>query len=410
MNTTIAISLDSRRKRKDGSYPVVLRLGHYQRTTSISLGFAVHPNDWDDKKKKVRATCKTVPSIARINNYFEKRRSKAIDLISKLEEERKLAGLSITDLRKYIEKHPDSETRNSFFSYAEKLIEQMLSARKVGNARVYRNVLGALRTYRRGRDLRFEEITYNFLKEYEAYFLGQGFQLNGLSFNMRTIRAIYNKAIIEGVIDQNQYPFKQYRIQKEKTVKRALDQNALQSIVQLDLGPDSPCFNARNFFLASFMMNGMSFIDMAFLKVKDIVNNRIRYRRQKTGRLYDLKLTDSLEELLSFYMKGKGKEDFIFPFIQRTQLTDQYKDIYQSRKIYNQGLRELAKICDIEDHLTSYVSRHSFATHAMMKEVPLKAISSMLGHTSLATTEIYLKSLPTEILDEYQDKLSVKNL
>ena len=408
MNTTVAISLDSRRRKKDGSFPVVLRLGHYQRTTSIGLGFSVQLADWDDKKHKVRATCKVVSSASRLNNYFIKRKSQALEIISKLEEAGKLASLSISDLRNFIEKQP--ETLSSFFSYTEKLIEQMLKARKVGNARVYKNVFGAFKNYRNGRDLRFEEITYAFLKEYEAYYLGQGFKLNGLSVNLRTLRSIYNKAILEGIADQNNYPFKRYRIQKGKTVKRAIDQNALQRIVQLNLEPDNPCFNARNYFLASFMMNGMSFIDMAFLKVKDIVNDRIRYRGQKNGRPYDLKLTDSLKELLSFYLKGKTKEDFVFPFIRHTQLSDQYNDVYQARKMYNKGLKELAKICEIDDHLTSYVSRHSFATHAMMKEVPLNAISSMLGHSSLATTEIYLKSLPIEILDEYQDKLSLTKI
>ncbi len=408
MNTTVAISLDSRRRKKDGSYPVVLRLGHYQRTTSISLGFSVQLSDWDDKKHKVRATCKAVSSVSRLNNYFIKRKSQALEIISKLEETGKLVGLSISDLRNFIEKQP--ETLTSFFSYTEKLIEQLLKARKVGNARVYKNVFGALKNYRNGKDLRFEEITYSFLKEYEAYYLGQGFKLNGLSVNLRTLRSIYNKAILEGVANQSNYPFKRYKIQKEKTVKRAIDQNAMQRIVQLNLEPDNPCFNARNYFLASFMMNGMSFIDMAFLKVKDVVNDRIRYRRQKNGRPYDLKLTDSLKELLSFYLKGKTKEDFVFPFIRHTLLSDQYQDVHQARKMYNKGLKELAKICEIEDHLTSYVSRHSFATHAMMKEVPLNAISSMLGHSSLATTEIYLKSLPIEILDEYQDKLSLNRI
>lgn len=408
MNTTVAISLDSRRSKKDGSYPVVLRLGHYQRTTSIGLGFSVQPADWDDKKHKVKASCRSVSSVSRLNNYFIKRKSQALEIISKLEEAGKLASLSISDLRNYIEKQP--EALSSFFAYTEKLIVQMLKARKVGNARVYQNVLGALKNYHNGKDLRFEEITYTFLKEYEAYYLGQGFNVNGLSFNMRTLRSIYNKAILEGIVDQSQYPFKRYKIQKEKTVKRAIDRNALQRIVQLNLEPDNPCFNAQNYFLASFMMNGMSFIDMAFLKAKDITNDRIRYRRQKNGRPYDLKLTDSLKELLSYYLKGKTKEDFVFPFIRHTQLSDQYKDIHQARKMYNKGLKELAKICDIDDHLTSYVSRHSFATHAMMKEVPLNAISSMLGHSSLATTEIYLKSLPVEILDEYQDKLSLNRI
>lgn len=405
MNTSVAISLDSRRKKKDGSYPVVLRLGHFQKTTSISLGFSVQIGDWDEDKRRVRASCKIVNSVTRLNNSFAKKKSQALDIISKLDEAGKLTSLSILDLRNFIEKQPEIHT--TFYTYAENLIGQMLKSRKVGNARVYKNVLGALKTYRKGKDLRFEELTYRFLKDYETYFLGQGFKVNGLSFNMRTIRSIYNKAIKEGIVDQNVYPFKQYKIQKEATLKRAIDLDSLKRIVQLNLEPDHPCYNTRNFFLASFMMFGMSFVDMAFLKVENIVKDRVRYRRQKTGRHYDLKITDNLKEILSFYMSGKTKDDFVFPFIKHTELKNQYSDLELARQNYNDSLKNLAKLCQIEEKLTSYVSRHSFATHAMLNEVPLNVISAMLGHSSLATTEIYLKSLPMDVLDEYQAKLNI---
>ena len=224
---------------------------------------------------------------------------------------------------------------------------------------------------------------------------------------MRTLRSIYNKALKEGVVEKNHYPFQQYKIKKEATVKRAIDQDALKRIVQIQLEPDHQCFHARNFFLASFMMYGMSFVDMAFLKKKDIVGDRIRYRRQKTGRLYDLKMTDNLREIFAFYLKDKTEEDFIFPFIRRELLLEQHKDLHQARKMYNKALKKLANLCDIEEHVTSYVSRHSFATHAMMNAVPLNVISAMLGHNSLATTEVYLKSLPSDVMDEYQTKLTI---
>lgn len=405
MNTHLIISLDSRRKKKDGSCPIVLRLTHLRKTTSIALGYSVKESEWDAKRRKVKASSQAASSITRLNNLLEKKRSDALGIVTRLEEEGKLPTLSVSDLRNYLS--GKTEVQPTFFSYTEGLVEEMLKARKVGNARVYQNVLGAIKSYRKGRDIRFEEITYHFLKAYETYFLGQGFQINGLSFNMRTIRSIFNKAIKDGVVEQAYYPFNKYRIQKESTAKRAIDQSALKAIVQLHLEPEHPCFHARNFFLASFMMYGMSFVDMAFLKVKDIVGDRIRYRRQKTGRLYDLKMPDNLKEILSYYLADKQENQFVFPFIKRSNLLDQHRDLHQARKMYNRDLKELAKSCNIEEHVTSYVSRHSFATHAMMNAVPLNVISAMLGHNSLATTEIYLKSLPNDVMDDYQAKLAI---
>lgn len=87
----------------------------------------------------------------------------------------------------------------------------------------------------------------------------------------------------------------------------------------------------------------------------------------------------------------------------------QDRDIMWSRKCYNKRLKTIAEICGIEKTLTSYVSRHSFATQSMLQNVPINAISSMLGHSSIKTTEIYLKSLPNNILDDYNAQIMGMN-
>ena len=154
-------------------------------------------------------------------------------------------------------------------------------------------------------------------------------------------------------------------------------------------------------------MNGISFIDMAFLRVKNIVDGRIKYRRQKTGRQYDIKYTERIESLLSFYIEDKQKTDFIFDIIKREKEEDQYKDVLWARKRYNELLKEIAKLCDIEEHLTSYVSRHSMATNLILNNVPINALSKMLGHSKISTTEVYIKQLPTNIMDDYQERLEL---
>ena len=153
------------------------------------------------------------------------------------------------------------------------------------------------------------------------------------------------------------------------------------------------------------MLYGVSFIDMAFLKLENIIDNRIKFFRSKTSKPYDIKITAPLKEILDFYTKDKEKSDFIFPIIKRDTYELQYKDVLWARKVYNKGLKQIAEKCHIEQRVTSYVSRHSFATQAMLQDVPLLAISAMLGHNRLTTTQIYLKSLPSEVLDDYNKKL-----
>lgn len=92
--------------------------------------------------------------------------------------------------------------------------------------------------------------------------------------------------------------------------------------------------------------------------------------------------------------------------LKRDTLELQYKDAQWGLKNYNKGLKKMADLCSIEERLTSYVSRYSFATHALFKNIPLAAISAMLGHSKLFTTQIYLRSLPSNVLDEYRKQLN----
>ena len=112
-----------------------------------------------------------------------------------------------------------------------------------------------------------------------------------------------------------------------------------------------------------------------------------------------------MNKILAYYIELHPDSQYVFPIIKRETAETQAKDIVWARKRYNKRLKDVAELCGIETKLTSYVSRHSFATQAMLMEVPVKAISTMLGHSSLKTTETYLQSLPSNILDDYNERI-----
>jgi integrase/recombinase XerD len=402
MSTNIVIALDTRRAKTDGSYPVVMRLGHNRRTTSIPLDISVKEKDWDDKNRVVRKTYSGTGSVVRLNNIIQKRRSDAMDIIVKLQETGEINSMSLVAIRDRIDK-PNEYT--SFFAFTEQQIEELKKAHRFGTARSYKGMVSVVKEFNNDRDLQFSEITYKFLTQFETNHYSKGNTANGLSTYVRAIRAVYNKAIKHGIVEKELYPFESYKIKWAPTEKRALDWDLLKKIIELKIKPEHECFNARNYFVASYMMYGMNFTDMAYLKLTDIKDGRVQYRRRKTSKLYDIKLTGSLETILSYYTKNNTGTDFIFPIIKREDLMLQDRDIMWARKCYNKRLKTIAEMCGIEKNLTSYVSRHSFATQAMLLEVPLNAISSMLGHSNLKTTEIYLKSLPTNILDNYNSMI-----
>lgn len=402
MNTTIKLTLDTRRKKKDNTFPVILRLSHFRKTTSIRLGQSVQLIYWDERSEKIKKTFSDARTVRRLNNKFLKAKVHANDTIDKLYEKDQLNYLSIIQLKNKITK---KVTVNSFFSFSESIIEDLNKVERYGNANSYYAVNCILKKFNNNNDLKFNEVNYELLKKFEQFHYSRGNSTNGLAVYMKTIRAIYNKAIKAGIVSKEAYPFTNYRIKTTPTEKRALDINSIKAIMLLQLDEDNHLFHYRNFFLSSYMLYGVSFIDMAFLRLENIVDKRIKFYRSKTSKPYDIKITPQLKQILDFYVKGKNKSDFIFPIITRDTYELQYKDVLWARKRYNQGLKEIAKKCNIEQRLTSYVSRHSFATQAMLQKVPLLAISAMLGHNRLTTTQIYLKSLPSEVLDDYNERL-----
>lgn len=402
MNTNVVISLDTRRAKKDGTYPIILRLGHNRETTAIPVGISIPQKDWDEKKRLIRKTFAGVSSVTRLNNQIEKAKTDAMDIILKLHESGGLQSLSITSLKDRI---TQKETKDSFLHFAAQCVEELLQAHRIGTARSYKGLINVLKDYRKGRDLLFKEVTYEFLAKFETHHKSKGNGTNGLAVYMRTIRAIYNKAIKSGVADKDQYPFDDYKIKTAPTEKRALDGELLKKIIQLDIPANHLCFDTRNYFLASYMMYGMNFADMAYLEKSAVEHGRVRYRRRKTGKLYDIRITPALEKILAHYLEQDPDSKFVFPILKRDSPALREKDIQWARKRYNKKLKLVAALCGINSNLTSYVSRHSFATQAMLLNVPVTAISTMLGHSSLKTTEIYLKGLPADVLDDYNERI-----
>jgi integrase/recombinase XerD len=404
MNTNIVISLDTRRSKKDGSFPLVMRLGHNERTTSIPIGISILEKDWDSKNRIIKKAYVGVNSVSRLNNMIQKQKSDALDIIFKLNETGELATLSLVALR---DKLINNSKGKSFIEFGKEVVASLITAKRIGTARSYRGVLSVLKEFHNDREVLFSDITYSFLMKFETAHLQKGNAYNGLAVYMRTLRAIYNKGIKAGVVDKEFYPFSQYKIRTEPTEKRALEWEFLKKIIEMQLEPTHILFHTRNYFVASYMMYGMNYTDMAFLQKEAITSGRIHYRRKKTSKLYDIKITPQLDTILKYYQSLNKDSLYVFPIIKREGVILQDKDIRGARSRYNKKLNKLAKLLGIETNLTSYVSRHSFATQAMLHQVPLNAISTMLGHSSLKTTEVYIKSLPSNILDDYNALLMV---
>lgn len=403
MSVIAKIILDQRRPRRNNTYPLYLRVWFKRSNLNIALGYTISTDDWDELNEQVKKSCTLVSNLTRLNNYLAKQKTNAYDVITQLQDRGELDGLSMNELKERIKNKNKSI---SFYEYTEGVIEDLKKANKIGNALAYQNCKNVVKSFQSEVDIDFNQISYRFLQRFETYFLAKGNSLNGLSFVMRTLRAIYNRAIKEGYANRDLYPFRNYRIKKEPTRKRAIRIEDIHKIRDKYFIEGSDLWHARNFYLSSFYLMGISFFDMAKLQMENILDERIEYRRHKTGKLHSIKIGPRLQVILDHYLADKEKSDYIFPIIQRPgNLELEYKDIRNQTKLYNKNLKHIAGKCKIKTNLTSYTSRHSWATIAKRKGVPTAIISEGLGHTNEQTTQVYLDSFDKEVMDEYNESI-----
>ena len=282
------------------------------------------------------------------------------------------------------------------FPFMEDIIKTLTDMGKPGTAVTYRTTLSSFRNYRKGEDISFDDLNSDVLKAYEAYLSGRGVSPNSSSFYMRILRATYNRAVEKGLTVQRQ-PFRHVYTGVEKTVKRALPIRRIKQIKELDLH-DRPAMEfARDMFLFSFYTRGMSFVDMAYLKKKDLKDNSLTYRRRKTGQLLTVKWEKGMQRIYEKYMIKDS--DYMLPIItsQNTDARKQY--IYAAHSI-NRYLKIIGEMIGLDIPLTMYVSRHSWASIAKSKNIPISVISQGMGHDSEKTTLIYLATLDTVAVDK----------
>jgi site-specific recombinase XerD len=403
MKASANLVLDLRRPKKDGSFSVCLRIVHKSTSAYITTEFSVLKEHWDDENLQIKKECKKYSNLVRINNSLTKKRLDAIDIIEKFTASGELSNLSMSDLKARI---LNQTTRITFRDFNNKIIAELKMAKKLGNASCYEQAQSFLDKHTNKKELTFEEINYALLKQLEAKHLAKKRTLNSLSFYLRTIRSTYNRAIKEGVVKRDYYPFTQYSIKYSKTVKRAIPKKDIDRIRDMKLKKGSNEWHARNYFMFSFYNIGMNFADMAYLKKSNIIGDRMQYTRAKTGKEYSIKLTQPAKEILSLYLKDQEENDYIFPIIKRDKLELKMKDLQNERKNYNKYLKTIAKTLEIKSTLTSYVARHSWATIAKDLNVPISVISEGLGHEDIKTTQIYLDSFDADVIDKANELIT----
>ena len=271
--------------------------------------------------------------------------------------------------------------------------------RRLGKARsaeTYRSMLNSLMRFRKGCDLTFDMVDGGLMELYEAWMQGCGLTRNTTSFYMRILRTNYKQAVEKG-LTPDRHPFRHVYCGMDKTVKRSVPLEVIREIKELDLSRKPSMDFARDMFMFSFCTRGMSFIDMAYLKKTDLSNGCLAYRRKKTGQLLTMEWTGQMQAIVDKYKQNGTR--YLMPIITREDGSERRQYQNMMRKV-NRLLKDIAHLIGLPVPLSMYYSRHSWATIARGKDVPLAVISEGLGHDSETTTQIYLDSIKSSEVDK----------
>lgn len=290
----------------------------------------------------------------------------------------------------------------SLANFMESLIAQLKQMGKLRTAETYTATLRSFMRFRNDADVLLDEITPELIAMYEAYLQNNGVVRNTSSFYMRILRAVYNRAVGKDLVRQRN-PFKNVYTGVDKTVKRALPLSAIRRIKNLDLTRLPKLEFARDMFLFSFYTRGMSFIDMAFLKKTDLQNGYLKYRRHKTKQQLLIRWEKCMQEILSMYPTDKASP-YLLPIVK--QPYENARKCYRNTMAsINVQLKKIAELSNVAIPLSLYCARHSWASIARSKNIPISIISEGMGHDSEATTLIYLASIDNTTIDNANAKI-----
>lgn len=381
---------------------IVYFITHRRIVRQITTEYKVFSDEWDEKMSKLVITpdngrAEFVRTIAQRIHRDMERLNGIIEEFDRRRHEYSSEDI-ITEFR-------NTANKNTLFRFMEDVIGRLRQLQHVGTAKNYHATLGSFRRFRENEDITLDAIDQITMEDYQAYLKSTGLSSNSISFYMRILRAVYNRAVEQELI-RDRKPFRTVFTGTEKTLKRAISINDIKHIKNLDLSIKPNIEFARDIFLFLFFCRGMSFVDAVFLKKTDIQNEVLTYRRHKTNQVLHIKIIKPIKELIDRY--SSKDSPYLLPIID-CSVSDERKQYETALRRINNTLKIIADMVKLPVTLTTYVTRHSWATIAKSKNVPINVISDALGHDSIATTQIYLASIDTSVIDRANEMI-IKDL
>ncbi|MDL2265540.1 site-specific integrase [Parabacteroides sp. OttesenSCG-928-G07] len=401
-------------KYKDG-YAIWLVVRKENKRKVMALGIYAEAHQWDNKTERF-ITDKRVMSLhpdrVFLNDWITQKKAEILKILSTFEQNK-------------IDWTPNQFERE-FFHYSSKgnvkdyfdsLITTLKDTNHFGNAACYARTMHLLELFDNKFATRlFPEIDIKYVKAFDVFLQKRGCAGNTRKYYFKALRACLNKAIQDKEASESTYPFGKggFNISslEEETAKRYLPIDYLEKLKTTEM-KSSTHEMTRRLFLFTYYCYGISFMDAALLTKDNIVRYNggtyLVYKRHKTKdakkvKPIQIKITDTIQGLFDWFMSNTVLiGDYLLPIISKEGYKGEqlYNHIRSRFSRNNKNLKNLATALDITDiKLTSYVSRHTMAMTLQDNQIPREVISQILGHSDLATTNTYLDSFATSVIDE----------
>jgi len=383
---------------KEGS--LFLQIIHGRSTRHITLDCHIYPHEWNERKGEIKfptTNLSRINQLQLVNDRVKFEICKTKHVIERLDCN---TSYTVDDI---IAKYNKNDSHNiTLFQYIHEQANKLMRLGKVRTSETYLSALNSFSLFHSGEDVYFDMIDDDMIDRYEASMKNRGLKRNTTSYYMRILRSLYNQAVSDGLTAQNT-PFKNVYTGVDRTIKRAISFEDIQKIKNLDLAGKPAMEFARDIFILSFLFRGMSPVDMSFLKKSNLKSGHLDYIRSKTGQSLSIKWTDQMESIVSKYA-DKVTNEYLLPIIKIEDGTE-YIQYRRKMLLVNRQLKKIANMAGVDAQISLYYSRHSWATIAYSKNIPLGVISSGMGHDSEQTTQIYLASISSSKVDDANDEI-----
>ena len=368
---------------------IYYQITHNRKTQQITTRLRVLPSVWDADEEKLTLSA---PNRSMIQNRIDSDAVLLRRIISDLDN----SGIvySVSDI---IARYKSSQSHIRVLDYMRTQVEQLRAANRLGTAKNYEKTRCSFQKFLDDEQLSLSAMTEQVITDYNAFLVQRGLVRNSVSFYMRVLRAIYNKAVRQKLIEQ-QHPFMEVYTGIDRTRKRAVPESMIAQLHRLELKPGSALALCRDLFIFSYCTRGMAFVDIAYLRKSNLQNGMIYYARRKTGQLLSIRIEPSIQRIIDRY--GDSESPYVFPILASLNPVEAYEQYQVALNTHNRLLGRLSEMLGCGCKLTSYTSRHSWATAARNHNVPISVISQGMGHTSEHTTQIYLTMLENSVIDE----------